>query len=86
MVVQPTGTVTLLFTDVEWSTLLLERLRAERFAEALAVHHRVLRAAFSEHRGVEVDTQGDTFLYVFADPVEVLAAAGDGQEALVELV
>ena len=43
MVVQPTGTVTLLFTDVEGSTLLLERLGAERFAEVLALHRRVLR-------------------------------------------
>ena len=36
MVAQPAGTVTLLFTDVEGSTLLLERLGAERYAEALA--------------------------------------------------
>src|SRR5213075_1338784 len=38
--------------------------------------------AFSAHGGVEVDTQGDAFLYVFADPVKALAAADQGQEAL----
>ena len=49
---------------------------------ALAEHRRLLRSAFSAHGGVEVDTQGDAFLYAFADPVEALAAAAQGQEAL----
>ena len=65
MVVQPTGTVTLLFTDVEGSTLLLERLGAERFAEVLALHRRVLREAFARHGGYEVDEEGDAFLVAF---------------------
>ena len=47
MVVQPTGTVTLLFTDIEGSTRLLERLGPERYGEALDVHRRLLRGAFS---------------------------------------
>ena len=65
MVVQPTGTVTLLFTDVEGSTLLLERLGAERYAEVLAEHRRVLREAFARHGGYEVDEEGDAFLVAF---------------------
>src|SRR5439155_1067438 len=36
----------------------------------------------SEHGGVEVDTQGDAFLYAFADPAEALVAAAQGQDAL----
>ena len=51
----PSGTVTLLFTDVEGSTALLRELGAERYAEALMEHRRVLRDAFSAHGGVEVD-------------------------------
>ena len=86
MVTQPTGTVTLLFTDVERSTLLLERLGAERYAEALAVHRRVLREAFARHGGHEVDEEGDAFLVAFPAAGEAGAAAVDGQEALVELV
>ena len=82
----PAGTVTLLSTDIEGSTRLIEGLGETVYVQALAVHRRVLGAAFSEHGRVEVDTQGDAFLYVFADPVEALAAAVDGQEALVELV
>src|SRR6266508_942834 len=58
----PTGTVSLLCTDIEGSTRLLHIL-GERYAEALAEHRRLLRAAFGEHRGSEVDTQGDAFFY-----------------------
>ena len=82
MVVQPTGTVTLLFTDVEGSTLLLERLGAERFAEALAVHRRVLREAFARHGGYEVDEEGDAFLVAFQAAAEAVAAAGEAQQGL----
>jgi class 3 adenylate cyclase len=51
------GTVTLLFTDIEGSTRLLHELK-ERYANVLAEHRRVLREAFSRHGGVEVDRQG----------------------------
>jgi class 3 adenylate cyclase len=78
----PTGTVTLLFTDIEGSTRLIESLGEEAYVQALAEHRRLLRSAFSAHRGVEVDTQGDAFLYAFADPGEALAAAARGQGAL----
>jgi class 3 adenylate cyclase len=41
----PAGTVTLLFTDVEGSTRLLHELGADRYAEALAEHRRLVRKA-----------------------------------------
>jgi predicted ATPase len=78
----PTGDVTVLFTDIEGSSRLMDELGEERYVRALAEHRRLLRAAFSAHHGVEVDTQGDAFLYAFADPVEALAAAAQGQQAL----
>jgi predicted ATPase len=78
----PTGTVTLLFTDIEGSTRLIEELGEEEYVRVLAEHRRLLRSAFSGHGGVEVDTQGDAFLYAFADGVGALAAAGEGQDAL----
>jgi predicted ATPase len=78
----PTGTVTFLFTDVEGSTKLLHRLGAERYAEALADHRRVLRDAFVRHEGVEVDTQGDAFFVAFATASDAIAAAREAQEAL----
>jgi predicted ATPase/class 3 adenylate cyclase len=80
----PSGTVTLLFTDVEGSTSLLEELGADHYAEALAEHRRRLREAFTRHRGVEVDTQGDAFFYAFARATDAVAAADDGQSALAD--
>jgi class 3 adenylate cyclase len=78
----PTGSVTFLFTDIEGSTRRIEELGEEGYVEALGEHRRLLRGAFAVHGGVEVDTQGDAFLYAFADPAEALAAAADGQDAL----
>jgi class 3 adenylate cyclase len=74
--------VTLLFTDIEGSTRLIEQLGEWGYVEALAEHRRLLPDASSAHSGVEVDTQGDAFLYAFADPREAAAAATDGQRAL----
>jgi predicted ATPase/class 3 adenylate cyclase len=78
----PTGTVTLLFTDIEGSTRLIGDLGEDTYVEALAEHRAVVRSTFSAHGGVEVDTQGDAFLYSFGDPVEALAAAALAQQAL----
>ena len=82
MIELPSGTVTLLFTDIEGSTRLIEELGEDGYVLALAEHRRLLRSAFSARGGVEVDTQGDAFLYAFADPIDALAAAAKGQQAL----
>jgi class 3 adenylate cyclase len=50
----PSGTVTLLFTDVEGSTLLLKRLR-ERYDEVLTGQRELLRTIFAAHGGSVVD-------------------------------
>jgi predicted ATPase len=78
----PRGTVTFLFTDIEGSTRLLHELGAERYAEELAEHRRVLRDAFARHDGVEVDTQGDAFFVAFPTAPGGLDAAREAQEAL----
>jgi class 3 adenylate cyclase len=79
----PRGTVTFLFTDIEGSTRLLKQL-GERYGEVLAEHQRLLRAAFEEAGGQEIDTQGDSFFYAFARAKDALAAAIAGQRALAE--
>jgi predicted ATPase/class 3 adenylate cyclase len=78
----PSGQVTLLFTDVEGSTLLLHELGAAAYARALAEHQRILRDAFVRHGGVEVDTQGDAFFVVFSTAPGAVRAAAEGQHAL----
>ncbi len=77
----PRGTVTLLFTDIEGSTRLLDEL-PNSYPNALAEHRRALREVFARHRGVEVDTQGDAFFVAFARASDAVAAADDGQLAL----
>src|SRR4026208_19865 len=71
----PTGTVTFLFTDVGGPTSLLHALGAEAYADALAEHRRVIRAACSAEGGVEVDTQGDAFFFAFPTAPGALTAA-----------
>jgi len=78
----PTGTVTFLFTDIENSTKLLQDLGPEAYAKALATHRRMLRAAFTRQRGVEVDTQGDAFFVAFPTAPGALRAATDALEAI----
>ncbi len=78
----PSGTVTFLFTDVEGSTKLLHELGADAYARALADHRLVVRAAFTAHGGVEVDTQGDAFFVAFPTAPGALQAAADAVEGL----
>jgi predicted ATPase len=81
MIELPTGTVTLLFTDIEGSTRLLDDL-GERYVDVLAEHHRLLREAFERHGGVEANTQGDGFFVVFSSATDAVAAAAEAQRNL----
>jgi predicted ATPase/class 3 adenylate cyclase len=78
----PHGTVTLLFTDIEGSTRLLQHL-GDRYADVLAEHRDILREAFAAHNGYEVDTQGDSFFIAFQRATQAVAAAVTAQRALV---
>ena len=77
----PTGTVTLLFTDIEGSTRLLQQV-GERYADVLATLRHVLRTVFHQWHGHEVDTQGDSFFVAFARASDAIAAAVAMQRAL----
>jgi predicted ATPase/class 3 adenylate cyclase/DNA-binding CsgD family transcriptional regulator len=77
----PTGTVTLLFTDIEGSTRLLQHL-GERYKELLTSCRQLLRVAFQQWNGNEVDTQGDAFFVTFARATDAVSAAVDMQRAL----
>ena len=80
----PTGTVTFLFTDIEGSTTLLQRLGDRRYAEVLAEHQRLLRDAFANGHGQEIDTQGDAFLVAFSRSRDALGAAVAAQRTLTQ--
>jgi predicted ATPase/class 3 adenylate cyclase len=77
------GTVTILFTDIEGSTRLVERL-GDRYAEVLATHRRLLRAAFRALDGRTVDTSGDAHFVVFRRAGDALKAAVTAQRVLAQ--
>ena len=79
----PTGTITLLFTDIEGSTRLQQQLGA-RYAESLGLHQQLLRAAFAASNGREVDTQGDAFFVAFSSAPQAIAAAAEATRALAD--
>ena len=79
----PTGTVTLLFTDIEGSTRLLRRV-GDAYADLLAEHRRLLAEAFGQHRGSIVDSEGDAFFVAFASARDAIAGAEAAQRALAE--
>src|SRR5437899_4632511 len=74
----PGGTVTFAFTDIERSTSLLHRL-GDRYVEVLGEHRRIVRTKFEEAQGIEIDTQGDAFFFVFPRARDAVAAAAEAQ-------
>ncbi|TFH36087.1 MAG: tetratricopeptide repeat protein [Anaerolineales bacterium] len=78
----PEGTVTFLFTDIEGSTELLQRLK-DQYAKLLADQREILRAILEKWGGREVDTQGDAFFVAFPRASDAVNAAADAQRALV---
>jgi peptide/nickel transport system substrate-binding protein len=80
----PIGTVTFLFTDIEGSTQLLRLLGGELYGRALDEHRQILRQAFAEHDGHEIDTQGDSFFVAFRRAKDAVATAITCQRRLAE--
>jgi DNA-binding NarL/FixJ family response regulator len=72
--------VTLLFTDIEGSTRLVQQL-GDDYAAALEEHRRAVRDALAAGGGEEVDCRGDEFSLAFADPRAAVATALDVQRA-----
>jgi predicted ATPase/class 3 adenylate cyclase len=75
------ATTTLVFTDIEGSTRLLQQL-GDAYGDALRDHHALVREAFTRHGGVEVDAMGDGFYFHFPSAREAVAATVDAQRAL----
>ncbi len=78
------GTVTILFSDIENSTLINERLGDERWLEVLREHNAVFRGRLADFGGYEVKSQGDGFMLAFAEPAAALEFAIGVQAALAE--
>ncbi len=77
----PGGTVTLLFADIEGSTGLLQVL-GDRYGVLLAEHNRLLRGAFADEGGLEVDSAGDGLFYTFPSARAGLLGAIEAQRRI----
>ena len=70
----PDGTVTIVFSDIESSTVLLDRLGDSEFLQMLAWHDRIVRESAQEHSGFVVKSQGDGFMLAFPSAAYALRA------------
>jgi len=77
----PDGTVTILFTDIEGSTEMTERLGDRRWLELLHAHNAIVREQVQAHGGFEVKSQGDGFMLAFGSARRALQCAIDTQRA-----
>ena len=66
---------TILFTDVEGSTALTQRLGDAKARELLREHERMVREALKAHGGAEVKTLGDGFMASFSSATKALECA-----------
>jgi predicted ATPase/class 3 adenylate cyclase len=76
-----TGRITFLFTDVEGSTSLWERM-PEAMSGALSRHDEILRTIIEDHNGYVFKTVGDAFHATFTSAPDALRAALEAQRAL----
>src|SRR4051794_2899929 len=78
----PDGTVTILFSDIEGSTALNERLGDVRWLDLLREHHRVVRDQVQSFGGFEVKSQGDGFMVAFPSARRAIECARAIQNAI----
>jgi class 3 adenylate cyclase len=78
----PDGTVTILFSDIEGSTALNERLGDIRWLDLLRAHNVVVRDQVKAFGGFEVKSQGDGFMITFPSARRAIQCAQAIQEAI----
>ncbi len=75
------GTVTLVFTDIDGSTRLLDQL-GDAYATLLSDHHRLVAAAMEAQGGERVDAAGDGLFFSFPTAKGALVACIEAQRAI----
>jgi class 3 adenylate cyclase len=78
----PDGTVTILFTDIEGSTVINERLGDVRWLELLRIHNRLVREQVHAFGGFEVKSQGDGFMVAFPSARRAIQCAQAIQDSV----
>jgi class 3 adenylate cyclase len=82
--IAPDGTVTIMFSDIEDSTPLAERLGDSGWMEVLRAHNALIREQLDAHGGFEVKTIGDAFMVAFQSAGKALDCAIAIQRAFAE--
>jgi DNA-binding NarL/FixJ family response regulator len=80
----PEGTVTILFTDIEGSSAIFERLGDDGAHALVSEHNRMLRELVETHGGIEVKHQGDGLMLAFSSARRALLCAVDIQASMIE--
>jgi adenylate cyclase len=76
------GTVTILFSDIEDSTSLNERLGDKKWLRVLSGHDQIVQREVNKQRGHIVKSQGDGFMIAFGLPAAAMRCAIGIQRAL----
>jgi adenylate cyclase len=78
----PSGRVTILFSDIEESTALNERIGDRAWVRLLGSHDKLIRKHVKKHSGHVVKSQGDGFMIAFAQPEQAVRCSIDVQHSL----
>lgn len=78
----PDGHVVILFTDIEESTALNERIGDRAWVKLIARHDEMVQRTVHEHHGHVVKSQGDGYMIAFAQPEQAVRCAIDIQRGL----
>jgi class 3 adenylate cyclase/tetratricopeptide (TPR) repeat protein len=78
----PDGTVTIMFSDIEGSTAMADRLGDKRFMDVLREHNAIIRDQIKAHSGFEVKSEGDGFMVAFQSAGKAVECAAAIQTAL----
>ena len=73
-----TGTIALIFTDIEGSTILWE-MDKRAMQKALEIHHNVIRNCIEKYQAYEVKTVGDAFMIAVDSADKAVLLANDIQ-------
>jgi len=78
----PNGKVAILFSDIEESTALNERIGDRAWVRLIGRHDKLIRRHVKNHAGHVVKSQGDGFMVAFAQPEQAVRCSIDVQRAL----
>ena len=76
------GKMVILFSDIEESTALNERIGDRAWVRLIGRHDKMVRRQVSKHSGYVVKSQGDGFMVAFAQPGQAVRCSMDIQRSL----